>query len=231
MNGHKNAHFFMMVKKSVLAKLSDRELEKYLELNNRFVPEAVKMAFQILEERGRIFSTDEKVNIQNIIQNKIDAEQAQKQEEHEDLTDHFTTDSSAIRLYSRTLILTSSLFLGTLYGATLLALNFIKLQKYTRAIFTLSFGFIYVLFQYFAYQFVVENNLTTSSRYSPEILPIVIGPALLILIWVTSELKRLPYRSESYLIPILLAIVILVIIVTNYNGWFSSYFLMQILDR
>ena len=62
----------MMVKKSVLAKLSDRELDKYLELNNRFVPEAVKMAFQILEERGRIFSADEKVNIQNIIQNKID---------------------------------------------------------------------------------------------------------------------------------------------------------------
>ena len=221
----------MMVKKSVLAKLSDRELDKYLELNNRFVPEAVKMAFQILEERGRIFSADEKVNIQNIIQNKIDAEEAQKQEEHEDLTDNFTTDSSAIRLYSRTLILTSSLFLGTLYGATLLALNFIKLQKYTRAILTLSFGFIYVLFQYYAYQFLVENNLITFSRYSPEILPIVIGPGLLILIWVSSELKRLPYRSESYLIPILLAIVILIIIVTNYNGWFSSYFLIQILDR
>ena len=153
---------FFMVKKSVLAKLSDRELEKYLEKDNRFVPEAVQIAVQILEERGRIFNDVEKADIQNIIQNKIDSEEQKLKDEQEDLKDHITDDPSAIALHSKTLIWTSSLFLGTLFGAILMALNFRKLKKYTSATLTLIFGLIYVPFQYYAYQFIVENNLGNS---------------------------------------------------------------------
>ena len=54
-----------MVKKNVLNKLSNKELENYLKIENRFVPEAVQMAFEILEERGRIFTEVEKIDIQN----------------------------------------------------------------------------------------------------------------------------------------------------------------------
>lgn len=221
---------FFMVKKSVLAKLSDRELEKYLEKDNRFVPEAVQIAVQILEERGRIFNDVEKADIQNIIQNKIDSEEQKLKDEQEDLKDHITDDPSAIALHSKTLIWTSSLFLGTLFGAILMALNFSTLNKYTSAILTLIFGIIYVPFQYYAYQFIVENNFGNHGKYNSEFLPMVLGPAILTLIWVTAMPKRLPYRSKSLLIPAMLAIPIFIIILNNYKDWFSSYFLLDILN-
>ena len=221
---------FFMVKKSVLAKLSDRELEKYLEKDNRFVPEAVQIAVQILEERGRIFNDVEKADIQNIIQNKIDSEEQKLKDEQEDLKDHITDDPSAIALHSKTLIWTSSLFLGTLFGAILMALNFSTLNKYNSAILTLIFGIIYVPFQYYAYQFIVENNFGNHGKYNSELLPMVLGPAILTLIWVTAMPKRLPYRSKSLLIPAMLAIPIFIIILHNYNNWFSSYFLLDFLN-
>ena len=118
-----------MVKKNVLSKLSNKELENYLNPENRFVSEAVQMAFEILEERGRVFTEAEKINIQNIIQHKKETEAAKKHEETEDWKNHITTDPSAVKLYSRTLILVSSFFLGTLFGAVLISLNFFKLKK------------------------------------------------------------------------------------------------------
>ncbi len=53
------AHFFMgMVQGKVLEKCTDSELEGYLKEGNRFTPEAVQMAFEMLERRGRIFSEE-----------------------------------------------------------------------------------------------------------------------------------------------------------------------------
>lgn len=216
-----------MVKRNVLSKLSNKELENYLNPKNRFVPEAVQMAFEILEERGRIFNESEKTNIQNTIQQKIETEAAKNNEETEDLKDHITTDPSAVKLYSRTLILVSSFFLGTFFGAVLLSLNFLKLKKYIPAIFTLLFGIIYVSLQYYVYNFLIENHLATTSRYSLENLPIIAGPLILILIWVTTMPKRIVYRPQSFLFPIIFAAFMLFLIFNNYYGLFSSYFLMR----
>jgi len=216
-----------MVKRTALNKLSNKELENYLNSENRFVPEAVHMAFEILEERGRVFTEAEKIHIQNIIQHKKQTEAAKKHEETEDWKDHITNDPSAVKLYSRTLILVSSFFLGTFFGAVLLSLNFLKLKKYIPAAFTFLFGTIYIPLQYYAYNFLVENNLVTSSRHSPEILPVIAGPIILIIIWVTTMPKRIVYRSQSYLFPIILAVIMLFLIFNNYNGLFSSYFLMR----
>ncbi|KUJ52304.1 hypothetical protein [Chryseobacterium sp. JAH] len=216
-----------MVKKNVLSKLSNKELENYLNPENRFVPEAVQIAFEILEERGRIFNESEKINIQNIIQQKIETEAAKKHEETENWKDHITTDLSAVKLYSRTLILVSSFFLGTFFGAVLLSLNFLKLKKYIPAVFTFLFGTIYLTLQHYAYNFLVENHLVTTSKYSLRTLPIIVGPIILILIWVTAMPKKIVYRSQSYLLPILFAVIMLFLIVNNYYGLFSSYFLMR----
>ena len=86
----------IMVKKSVLRKLSDYELNKYTKEDNRFTPEAVQMAFEILKERGQTFTNEEKISIQNTIQNKKESEAATKNEEIQDWKDHITTDSSGV---------------------------------------------------------------------------------------------------------------------------------------
>lgn len=216
-----------MVNRNVLRKLSTSELEKYVKEGNRFTPEAVQMAFEVLQEKGRDFSTEEKVRIQNIIQNKKEAEEVKKNEEIEDWKDHITTDSSVVRLYSRALLLSSSMFLGTFYGAFLLSLNFIKLKKYGSAVFTFLFGIIYILIQYYATSFLSDNNTSNSSRYNIENLFVIIGPLILTVIWVTMMPKRLVYRAKSFVFPAILAIAMLVLIFINYQELFSSYFLLR----
>jgi len=216
-----------MVNRNVLKKLSSFELEKYVMEGNRFTLEAVQMAFEVLEERGRTFTDKEKISIQNIIQNKRESEIAKKNEEIEDWKDHITTDSSAVRLYSRTLLLSSSIFLGTFYGAFLLSLNFIKLKKYASAVFTMMFGITYIPFQYYTYKFLTENGFSNSSRYSPEIIPLILGPLILIVIWVVMMPKRLVYRAQSFIFPVILGIAMLILIFLNYQELFSSYFLLR----
>lgn len=48
----------MDTKKNVLEKMSSQELEKYINPNSKFVPQAVQYAYEILQSRGRKF-TDE----------------------------------------------------------------------------------------------------------------------------------------------------------------------------
>lgn len=219
-----------MVNRNVLRKLSDYELEKYIKEGNRFTPEAAQMAFEVLEERERTFTGEEKISIQNIIQNKKESEATKKNEEIEDWKDHITTDPSAIKLYSRSLLLSSSMLLGTVYGAVLLSLNFIKLKKYTSAVFTILFGIIYIQIQYYATILLAENNISNSSRYSLENLFVIIGPLTLMVIWVTMMPKRLVYRAQSLIFSVILAIAMLILIFTNYQGWFSSYFLLRFIQ-
>lgn len=49
----------MSADKNILKKMSDQELEKYIQPESRFVPEAIQYAYEILKERGRTFSSEE----------------------------------------------------------------------------------------------------------------------------------------------------------------------------
>lgn len=216
-----------MVKKSTLSKLSTTELEKYIKEGNNFTPEAVELALEILQEKGRFFSEAEITNIHKISRDKKEAEKNKNKEEIEYWKDHITTDISAIALYSRTLILVTSIFLGTCYGAILLCLNLIKIKKYPAAIFSLLFGLMYIPVQYYGTLFLIENGISNNTRYSLEKSFILIGPFLLLLIWVTLMPEKISYRAQSYTIPIILGIIMLLVIFTNYNDLFSSYFLLK----
>lgn len=49
----------MSVSKRVLEEKSNQELEKYIQTGSRFVPEAILFAYEILESRGREFTSEE----------------------------------------------------------------------------------------------------------------------------------------------------------------------------
>ncbi|PKF73510.1 hypothetical protein [Chryseobacterium sp. PMSZPI] len=216
-----------MVSKNVLRKLSDSELEKYLKEGNRFVPEAVQMAFEILEERGRIFAEQEKTAIQQLIQRKEEAEETKLTEERELWKDHITEDPEAVKLYSRTTIFISSILFSIIPGAILLSLNLIKLKKYFAAILTLLFGTLF----FFVQRFVLLSgfNIDTSSRYSPGIGIIAIGALSLIVIWVVAIPKKLPYRAASYIFPIILCLGTTLLIFIYFQEWFAYFPLTKII--
>lgn len=217
-----------MVHKSILRKLSDSELEKYLKEDNRFVPEAVKVAFEILEERGRAFSEVEKKAVQQLIQRKKEAEEAQHTEEVETWKDHITEDPEAIKLYSRMTILVSSVFFTPVPGSILLFLNLIKLKKYPASFLALAFGFLFVIFQ--KYVLLSHFDFGTSSRYSPEIGVIAVGALGLLAISVLATPKKLPYRAASYILPAILCAGTAVLIYFYFPEWFSFYPLARVIN-
>ncbi|MDR6465220.1 hypothetical protein [Chryseobacterium sediminis] len=210
-----------MVNKNVLRKLSNQELEGYLKEGNRFVPEAVQAAFEILEERGRVFSEQEKETVQQLIQHKKEEEEAKRIEEVEVWKDHITEDPQAVKLYSRMTILVSSVFFSPIPGSILLFLNLIKLKKYLASFLTLAFGFLFFIFQ--KYVLLSHFDFGTTSRYSPEIGVIAVGALGLLVISVLATPKKLPYRAESYILPVILCAGTAVLMYFYSPEWFSFY--------
>lgn len=217
-----------MVNKNVLRKLSNLELEGYLKEGNRFVPEAVQAAFEILEERGRVFSEQEKTAVQQLIQRKKEDEKAKHAEEVEVWKDHITEDPDAIRLYSRMTIFVSSVLFSTIPGAILLSLNLIKLRKYFPAFLTLAFGVLFFIFQ--KYVLFSHFDFGTTSRYSPEIGVIAAGALGLLVISVLVTPQKLPYRAKSYVFPVILCVVTVVMMYFYFPEWFSFYPLATVIN-
>ncbi|WP_312076196.1 hypothetical protein [Chryseobacterium sp.] len=220
-----------MVNKNTLRKLSDRELENYLKPETRFVPEAIEMAFEILEERGRIFSEDEKSLIQNNIQQRKKAEEDKLNEEKEIWRDHITTDQNAIQLFPREIILIMTVFLGTIPGSILLGWNFIKLKKFGAAVLTFVFGFSFLLVQNIIVPFLYytgSKNFYTLKK-NPEFFISALGALILLVFWVMFTPKKLPYRAASYSIPIVISLGMIALIFINPNGLFSNNFLFSII--
>lgn len=219
-----------MVKKSTLEKLSDQELKKYIAPESRFTPEAVQMALEILKERGHQFSNQQETLVQKIVQDKKEAEIAEATEENEIWEDHITDDPNAVKLYPLTYIVVLSILFGTIPGAILLALNFIKVKKYTPVIFVLLFGFIYPFVQdYLLGAISTLNENKMYSRYSPETFIMTSGGLSLYIISALVMPKKLPYRAESLLLPALLAFAMALLIYTNPQNLFSHYLLSKII--
>lgn len=217
-----------MVNKSVLRKLSNQELEGYLKEGNCFVPEAVQIAFEILEERGRIFSEQEKTSVQQLIQHKKEEEEAKRTEEVEVWKDHITEDPEAVKLYSRRTILVSSVFFSPIPGAILLFLNLVKLKKYLASFLALAFGFLFFMFQ--KYVLLSHFDFGTTSRYSPEIGVIAAGALGLLAISAVATPKKLPYREQSYILPVVLCAGTAVLMYFYSPEWFSFYPLARVIN-
>lgn len=220
----------IMVKKSTLEKFSDTELKKYIAPENRFTPEAVQMALEILKERGNQFSDQESALVQKMIQDKKEAEIAEANEENEIWEDHTTDDPNAVKLYSLASIVVLSTLFGTIPGAILLALNFMKIKKYTSVIFVLLFGLIYPFVQHYLLGAISTlNDNEMHSRYSPETFIMTSGGLSLYIISALVMPKKLPYRAESLLLPALLAFAMALLIYINPQNLFSHYLLSKII--
>ena len=118
-------------------------------------------------------------------------------------------------------IFVSSILFSTIPGAILLSLNLIKLKKYFPAILTMAFGMLFFIFQ--KYVLLSHFDFGTTSRYSPEIGVISVGALGLLVISVLATPKKLPYRAESYILPVVLCAGTAVLMYFYFQEWFSFY--------
>ena len=198
-----------MVKRSVLEKLDDKELENYIKSDSRFVSKAVKFAYEILKERGREFSNEEVKVIQDLIKEKEIKENYVSEIKSESLDKNVTEDLNAIELYSQSLIWIFSLIFGVLFGAVLQGLNFLKLKNKSAFYVTILFGIVYSTFQVIVLNFI-DENLLSKNRYKNSLILLVagIGALILLYIWKKYMPKDLKYRKKSFLIPLIISVVI-----------------------
>jgi hypothetical protein len=116
-----------MIKRSVLEKLTNKELLQYTSEDTRSVPEAIAMAFDILKKRDYIFSETEIVRINQLIESKKKEEPDYSTLSKWDIDED--AEKSTVSFYSQKAIWYFSILFGLFTGAILLAINFLHYQR------------------------------------------------------------------------------------------------------
>jgi len=194
-----------MVNKKVIEKLSDRELENYLKPDSRFMPAAISYAYEILQTRGKTFSEDEKLRIEEMISQKAKAEQAEKAKFSKGWDENMTQNETAIELYSNKFIWIYSIIFGVPFGAVLQAMNFQRLKNPKGIYISILFGILYTIFQVALLTYLEDKGYKIPNA---TFLFSGIGAAVLFYIREQLTSKQLEYRSRSYILPLIIAVLI-----------------------
>ncbi|WP_294280272.1 hypothetical protein [uncultured Chryseobacterium sp.] len=114
-------------------------------------------------------------------------------------------------------------FLGTVPGAVLLGMNFIRLKKYIPAILTFIAGFAFIPLQNATVPFLYDGHSgkIIFFKRSPEFFISAVGAMILMVLWVVYTPKKFPYRTAFYLLPIIMSCIMLYLIVVNDHNLFS----------
>ena len=194
-----------MVSRKVIEKLSDFELEKYIKPESKFVPEAIEFAYDILKQRGRIFTDSETEQIQNLVKTKKNNEPKFEEVKNNGWDKNFTEDENAIELYTNKLIWIFSVFFGVIFGTALQVYNFYKLRNNKAAILTLIFGIAFSILQFTLMSYI--GNIEYG-RFSIKFLLSGIGAIGLFFIRENLFKNQIQYKAKSFAIPLIIAIVV-----------------------
>jgi hypothetical protein len=197
-----------MVKRSVLEKLSNKELLRYTSEDTRSVSEAIEMALDILKKRGYIFSETEIAQINQLIESK--------KKEEPDYTAPNTWDidedakKATVSFYSQRAIWYFSILFGLFTGAILLAINLFTLSKKKEALVTLLFGFGYTIALILVYK--EFKDYFDQSRFT-GILLYGIGAAILQFGFWDQYLKGIKYKKRSIIAPLVICLIVVGLII------------------
>lgn len=194
-----------MINKKVIEKLSDRELENYLRPDSRFMPVAIRHAYEILQARGKTFSEEESRRIQQMINQKTTAEKTEQVKYSKGWDKNITTRDTAIELYTNKFIWVYSILFGVPFGAVLQAMNFHRLKNAKGIYITILFGILYTIFQ-----IVLLTYLEDIGYKIPNGTFLFSGIGAAGLFYIREKLtpKHLEYRSRSYILPVIIAVIV-----------------------
>ena len=227
--------FYAMVQRKVLVKLTNSQLEKYIQPDSRYLPEAIVIAMDILKERGRIFTDEELKAIENLKLKNKEQNSLENQELDLSYDKNIVDDPNAIALFPLYWIVLGSVLLTTLFGSILLIINLIKLKKYIGVIVVLLLSLGYFIFQENLTEIFTELGVRKQGRYSvtPDLLSALVGACLLLLCWLGYIPETLKYRQANIWFPIFLALILSILIYFNFLNFSlrnSSTILFQIMN-
>ena len=197
-----------MVKKSVLEKLSNNELEKYIRQDSRFMSDAIQSAYEILVQRGRVFSEIEINEIQALIESKKEKEKIESPPAN-GWDKNLVEDEAAVKLYTNQLIWFFSVLFGVIFGTFLQIYNYSKIKNYKGLIITFVFGILYTLFQISFSIYLQDNPININfGKSTLTFLLSGIGASGLFAIREYLIPIKIPYQSKSFMIPLIISIII-----------------------
>lgn len=191
-----------MVQRKLLDKMSDKELENYIKPNSSYVYAAVKIAFEILKNRGRQFSEDELYRINQLISAKQVEDESLKSLNEWDVDED--NNEQSIKLYSQKSVWYFSIFFGIHLGAILLAINFFKISKSRIGLAVLIFGTFYALAMFLVYRI--------GEIYIPDYYQLILilmlagGGSILQFFFWDKYLKGTAYRKKEITNPLIICL-------------------------
>jgi len=201
--------------KLMIAK-SNEGLEEYTNNISKYTPKAIEAAIAELQNRGRIFSTDEMDKIKmELEERKLSI---QKQEENQDnglfrknWKKYIVTDINAPLYYSERVIYIFSILFSVLSGSILLAINIAKTKNKIATFFVLAFGILYTALELW----LISSVINTNSRSSGLTLFIngIGGLVLDNLFWKKYIGNQTQYRAKPIWIPLIICVVITVLVI------------------
>jgi len=191
-----------VVKKKVLQGLSDRQLERYIASDSRYVSEAVELAFEILQSRNRVFTEEEILAVQALIDKKKEEEKVEELQDYRTIKDeYYTDDPASIALYSDYLVYVFNLIFGFPFATGLQVWNFVKLEKYQAIIPTILYGIVFTGIQWFSMPYMIQLRDALDFRRNGIIVLLIpaIGCLGFYLLKKLYYPKGEKYRTKSFL--------------------------------
>ncbi|WP_322969337.1 hypothetical protein [Faecalibacter sp. LW9] len=145
-----------MAKKSVLNKLSNQELEKYIASNSRYTSSAIELAKEILKERGKEFSFEELKRIEQLIFEKEKEEDLNEFEPN--LVEDESNNEDLPRLFPKLFILFLSVEFSLIIGGYFLWKNDKYLNHNKIIIPVMIFSIISLVIDFISLPFLYENR-------------------------------------------------------------------------
>jgi len=185
-----------------MAGKTNEALLTYIDNIGKYVPEAINAAVAELQERGHVFSVDELKKIQTDIELKVRRQNFDESVEYTYSNDMAIFPDDKIEVYySKSAIVGFSIFIATLFGAVLFAIN-VRKNK-THAVIVTLFGV--------AYMVLISYVVTLPPEKIPflsYLLNAVGGFILTGIFWPMYIGKNVKYRSREIWGPLLVAIAV-----------------------
>ena len=189
--------------KEMMSKMSDYEVNGYIENRKNYTQEAVESAILELKNRGREFSEEETSEILKQF-NKKKVENRESYASDSGWKKNVVIDKDAPEFYSEKAIYLFSVIFSIIFGSILMAINLSKTENKKGVFEVLGFGILFFALQVYLLSMIARSTMFTF------VFSAVGALILNYYFWRKYIGAETKYRAKSIWVPLIIGIVVLV---------------------
>lgn len=194
------------------SKRTNEELEERIENRQKYLPETIEASVTELQKRGREFTDEELLVINQDIQ--AQQENATTQDAGLNLWSNtykngIVEDPDAPYFYSKRAIYIFTILFSVVFGSVMLAINCWRIKNKTGALLSILFGIVFLTAQIFITQYANANSHSGPAYLFGFIAAIIINVGL----WPKFIGNATFYRARPIWVPLIIAVVFSVLVI------------------